>query len=347
MMPHHICGRSISQPNPFLMDKLDDKLHIIISGERGRVIRIPCSKRKLQIWGVLAIFLLLCICTVFVGTIFLSPDGERFLTAARQKLAISSQSAEKTDPHLQQKLAHLQAEISALEDKNREQLEQFEQEREVFLGEAMEELSSRSKLLEELFQSVGIIVPRKTKIVLRENENSGGPFRELSPLERQKDELINRIDAYLDKADAIPLGRPSSGRITSPFGKRRDPLNGRISFHDGIDFRGWRGEKIHATASGVVTRAGRFGGYGKYVELRHGNGYETAYAHMQKILVKKGQKIKRGDVIGLIGSTGRSTGPHLHYEIRRNDRRINPGKFIKVASTLKASSKLADKKREE
>ncbi len=317
------------------MDKLDEKLHIIISGERGKVIRIPCSKKKLQLWGIIISFLLLAVSTVFVGTIFFTLDGDNHLTRALRKLTDNQYFQKGPDSNTQHTISKLEKEISLLKDKNREQLEQFNLEKEMLLGETMEELSTRSEMLEKLFQSIGIIVPTKTKILLKEGENSGGPFHEISPIERQKDELIDRINLYLDKANAIPLGRPSSGQISSPYGRRRDPLNGRACFHKGIDFRGQRGEKIYATASGVVTRAGRFGGYGKYVELQHQDGYETAYAHLHKILVKRGQKVERGDIIGLVGNTGRSTGPHLHYEIRRNKKNINPKKFVNVASNLK------------
>ncbi len=313
------------------MNETNNKLHIIISGERGKIFRLPCSKKKLLLWGGVSCFLLLGSGVLLI---------ENAITAFEEKSQISiQQSNAATILQKEQQLKQLRETVAALKEENHRQRAQFEQEKDLLLTETMEELNAKSKLLEKLFHSIGIIVPQKAKIHLQKNESSGGLFHELSPLEGQKEELLNRIDSYLKKADAIPLGRPINGRITSSFGKRRDPFNGRISFHDGIDIKGRKGEKIYATAGGVVTIAGRKGGYGKYLELHHEDGYVTAYAHMHKILVKRGQRVKRGDVIGLVGNTGRSTGPHLHYEIRRNNKLLNPKKYVQVAANLKKHSR--------
>jgi murein DD-endopeptidase MepM/ murein hydrolase activator NlpD len=129
----------------------------------------------------------------------------------------------------------------------------------------------------------------------------------------------------------MPLGKPVSGSISSRFGKRADPVNEKKAIHEGVDIKSERGEHILATGGGKVIKAMKNGGYGNYVEIDHGNGYVTAYAHMQSYLVKKGDIVKQGQIIGQVGSTGRSTGPHLHYEIRLNEKPIDPEKFIKVA----------------
>ncbi len=323
------------------MSKIDDRLHIIISGDHGNIFSIPCSKRRLLLWGGVAGSLLFCASILFVGTIALSLGKLSLFTntSTEQSLpapftpAFSSQTGQQPE-----KIEELQQEIAALKEEKQRQRMQFEQEREALLGETMEELDSRSKMLEDLFRSVGIIIPKKKKILLH-NEESGGLFHEVSPVEAQKDELVSRLDYYLKKASAIPLGKPLNGRVTSRFGKRRDPLNGRVSFHDGVDIKGRRGAKIYATAEGIITRAGYNGGYGNYVEVQHRDGYKTAYAHMKNILVKRGQRIHRGDVIGLVGNTGRSTGPHLHYEIRRNNTPLNPAKYMYVAAALKKHSR--------
>jgi murein DD-endopeptidase MepM/ murein hydrolase activator NlpD len=104
--------------------------------------------------------------------------------------------------------------------------------------------------------------------------------------------------------------------------------------HTGIDFRGEYGEPIHATASGTVTSAGWSGGYGQMVEIDHGNGFATRYGHLSEIDVKVGQSIRIGQVVGRLGSTGRSTGPHLHYETRVDGEAVNPEKFLKAGATL-------------
>ena len=104
--------------------------------------------------------------------------------------------------------------------------------------------------------------------------------------------------------------------------------------HHGIDLAAYSGSKIHATADGTVTKAWVSGAYGKLIEIRHAMGYETRYAHLKKIRVKSGQRVARGDVIGNMGNTGRSTGTHLHYEIRKNGKAINPMNYIKAAKNV-------------
>jgi murein DD-endopeptidase MepM/ murein hydrolase activator NlpD len=135
---------------------------------------------------------------------------------------------------------------------------------------------------------------------------------------------------------AVPVRKPVTGEVdmSSPFGMRLDPFNGRAAVHTGIDLRGEVGEPAHATAAGKVTIAGREGGYGNMVEISHGNGLASRYGHLSKILVKVGQSVQIGETIGLIGSTGRSTGPHLHYETRINGEAVDPQKFLRAGVRL-------------
>ncbi|HEY6482867.1 MAG TPA: M23 family metallopeptidase [Steroidobacteraceae bacterium] len=131
------------------------------------------------------------------------------------------------------------------------------------------------------------------------------------------------------KKQTRPEGRPvASGFISSYFGERADPFSGEEAYHKGVDFAGTAGEQVTAVAAGVVTWAGERTGYGKLVEINHGDGYVTRYAHNEKTLVTVGETVKRGDPIALMGSTGRSTGPHVHFEVVRNGRAINPLSFI-------------------
>lgn len=120
------------------------------------------------------------------------------------------------------------------------------------------------------------------------------------------------------------MARPTAGRITSGYGKRRHPILGYSRLHAGMDFGGGYGAPIYAVSDAVVTMAGRRGGYGNYVRLNHGGGVGTGYGHMSRIAVRNGQRVKQGQVIGYIGSTGLSTGPHLHYELYRGGRTVNP-----------------------
>lgn len=130
-----------------------------------------------------------------------------------------------------------------------------------------------------------------------------------------------------------PEGRPVRvGWISSPFGERIDPFTGGDEFHEGIDFAAPMGTPIHAVAAGVVTWAGPRGGYGNMVQIDHGDGFATRYGHAEKVLVHVGETVQRGDVIALVGSTGRSTGPHVHFEVLKNGHEINPASFVRLHS---------------
>jgi murein DD-endopeptidase MepM/ murein hydrolase activator NlpD len=122
--------------------------------------------------------------------------------------------------------------------------------------------------------------------------------------------------------------------MSSPFGMRMDPFLGRPAVHTGIDLRGEVGEPVRATATGRVTIAGREGGYGNMVEISHGNSLATRYGHLSEINVKNGQIVRIGEVVGRIGSTGRSTAPHLHYETRVNGEAVDPQKFLRAGLRL-------------
>jgi murein DD-endopeptidase MepM/ murein hydrolase activator NlpD len=144
------------------------------------------------------------------------------------------------------------------------------------------------------------------------------------------------INYYARTLVAVPVRKPVTGEVdmSSPFGMRLDPFLGRPAIHTGIDLRGETGEPVHATAAGKVTIAGREGGYGNMVEINHGNGLATRYGHLSKIDVKIGQTVRIGEVIGKIGSTGRSTGPHLHYETRIKGEAVDPQKFLRAGVRL-------------
>jgi len=124
-------------------------------------------------------------------------------------------------------------------------------------------------------------------------------------------------------------GRPVEwGWMSSAFGQRVDPISGKNAWHAGVDFAGRDGSKVVSVASGVVTFAGERYGYGKLVELNHGNGYVTRYGHHQALLVEVGDVVKKGQVIGLMGSSGRSTGPHVHFEVLKNGRAVDPARYV-------------------
>src|SRR6185369_17716106 len=134
---------------------------------------------------------------------------------------------------------------------------------------------------------------------------------------KELDEALDQLEALKKAARAYPIANPAPGQpITSGFGVRKDPLLGTLALHSGIDFRFAIGSPARSTAPGTVTSAGWSGGYGRMVEIDHGNGYATRYGHLSHIDVKVGDHVVQGNVIGETGSSGRSTGPHLHYEVR-------------------------------
>ena len=174
---------------------------------------------------------------------------------------------------------------------------------------------------------------------------SGGPFVPVRPAGDGHDFERALMGVSLARTQAeqlghtivsVPLRKPVSGDIdtTSSFGVRMDPFLHVAAMHTGIDFRGELGEPIHATAPGTVTAAGSSGGYGKMVEIDHGNGLATRYGHLSQIDLYVGEKVRVGDIVGRLGSTGRSTGPHLHYETRVDGEAVDPQKFLNAGAKL-------------
>lgn len=181
----------------------------------------------------------------------------------------------------------------------------------------------------------------------------GGPFEAIMGGGDDIDPRFERLGlslarmAVLERAlDGIPQVVPASvENITSGFGYRRDPFNGHAAMHAGLDFKGAMGSPIFAAADGRVTFAGWKSGYGQTIEITHGNGMLTRYAHLSRIGVKIGQPVEAGATIGGLGNTGRSTGPHLHFEVRINDRAVNPRPFLEAAPDVlkEARSARADR----
>ena len=152
----------------------------------------------------------------------------------------------------------------------------------------------------------------------------------LDDREVQLDILSELIQGEQVKSDATPSGRPIlSGWLSSRYGTRIDPFSGKKAWHEGVDFAGKAGSDIVAVASGVVSWSGERYGYGKMVEVAHGDGVITRYAHNQENLVKVGDMVRRGDVVALMGNSGRSTGPHVHFEVHKNGRPVDPARYLR------------------
>lgn len=331
---------------------MNERFHIIIAGDQRKARSFSLPKQGILLGA--ALLLVLTAGTISAG-LLATRYHDRFpiLTARLNNLSSELATAEARTRELQQQLtesqtthkqeiarihaedsriiARLQLEssnkISALEKINTEQQTAYEEDRNTLLSSAVNDLNERSEFIEEVIKKIGFKVKtRKTD----SQKNTGGPF--VAAKDGRYDDLLFKTDRYLKALQTLPLGRPATGTVSSWYGKRIDPINGKSAFHEGIDFRGKVGSPIRATADGKVTFAGTQRGYGNVLIIDHGNGYTTKYAHLHKFSVKKGDYVTRGQNIGQIGNSGRSTGPHLHYEIAYKGKTVNPAKFMKITS---------------
>lgn len=156
---------------------------------------------------------------------------------------------------------------------------------------------------------------------------------EVLDLENQLKEVAPALERTLEVERSLPRGLPLRGYkgITSHFGIRKNPFGPGYEFHDGLDFAAPYGAPVHATGSGVVAQAGWMGAYGLAVLLDHAKGYQTLYGHLSRLAVHPGQRVERGQVLGYVGSTGRSTGPHLHYSVYRYGSPLDPKPYLSPA----------------
>ena len=212
-------------------------------------------------------------------------------------------------------------------------------------GEVVQRMNERASDqiagLEKVIELAGLEPDRLLGVIENDTSGVGGPFIPVEPdglpasdlkLELANlDRNLNRLENLQESLTRVPLAAPmASYYITSSYGKRKDPMTNRWSAHYGVDLGGPVKSPVFSTAGGKVTYAGWKGRYGRLIEIDHGLGLKTRFAHLSKILVKVGQEVKFHEKIGLLGSTGRSTGPHLHYEVVFNNKPLNPLKFIRA-----------------
>jgi murein DD-endopeptidase MepM/ murein hydrolase activator NlpD len=225
-------------------------------------------------------------------------------------------------------------------------LDRVEQLQQVALQALETRTERRARRIRSVLADLGLAEARVARAPATSSAGTGGPHIPIpapagaaSPFERQ----VFRVQSVLRDQERltqligqIPLGRPHSGELelSSGFGARLDPFLRTWAMHSGIDFRGATGEPAYASAGGRVTHAASMGGYGLMVEIDHGNGLTTRYAHLSRIEVKEGDTIRAGHRIGRVGSTGRSTGPHLHYETRINGEAVDPMRFVRAGLRL-------------
>jgi murein DD-endopeptidase MepM/ murein hydrolase activator NlpD len=224
-------------------------------------------------------------------------------------------------------------------------LDQVEGRQMAALSSVEDGMESRVRRMRGVFTDLGLDMPQLEAAAPR--AGMGGPFvpvklsADAGPFERQL-YRINITRAQVERLNRtlalVPYRKPVIGEVefTSGFGVRSDPFLGRPAMHTGLDFRASMGDPVRATANGKVVSSGWAGGYGRMVEIDHGNGLSTRYGHLSEIGVKVGDPIKIGQVIGAVGSTGRSTGPHLHYETRIDGEAVDPQKFLRAGVRLSA-----------
>ncbi len=306
---------------------MNNKLHILITGENNETKSYVMSKHMIKSIAISSLLL-------FVVLIALSIAGVQY-TSENIELKSTIQSLDKElhiakswNEEFSEKVSLQQAEKKIHLQNTLEELNEKSDEKEELLNNALTELKSRSQIIESILKTIGIKVDVKES-----TQNSGGPYIPLS--DNSLDDLTFKVDHYLNKLNSIPLGAPSFGVITSRYGRRADPFNKKPSFHAGVDIRKETGARIVSTADGKVEDKGYTNGHGNFLLIDHKNGFKTRYFHMKKSIVNKGDNIKRGQQIGQVGNTGRSTGPHLHYEIIYNGRSIDPLKFIRIARHIK------------
>lgn len=236
-----------------------------------------------------------------------------------------------------ERAAEMEFEIAMMRDQNDEIFRQLEEAMAVSVAP-----------LDKMFRSAGMPTDQIIEQVRRGYSGQGGPLTPLSfstsgdepsPDEARANRLLeqmDRLNLYRIAAERAPFAMPvkAAFRYTSGYGYRRDPKTGGRRMHNGTDFAGRHGTNIYATADGVVTHAGWQSGFGRLVKIQHDFGIETLYAHNSNLLVRKGQRVSRGDHIADMGSTGRSTGTHLHYEVRVGGKPVNPMIYIKAANDV-------------
>jgi len=266
------------------------------------------------------------------------------LAAALNETADHRDLAQTSASQLSSEVAALQSEFDLRRAQQNRLMSRLEDAARLSLGS-----------LETVFSKTGVDLDKVLAEVKRDHSGSGGLFIPVAAdvgfggtsgadgmgddgeAKRVKTLLadMERVNAMRIAVYRLPFLRPvGPARFSSAYGHRKDPINGRKAFHAGVDFAAPRGTPIYATGAGEVVFSGRQRGYGNLIKIRHAFGYETVYAHLNRRRVKVGDKVERGDRIGDMGNTGRSTGTHLHYEIRVNGNTVNPAKYIEAARNV-------------
>lgn len=280
---------------------------------------VPLRVKLLRVLGFIAAAIVTALIIVAFAFRFLDSPKEKLLRMQYERSQEDLQLISGRVKEVETKLRQLEVrdnevyrtifEATPIPDSARQK--QLEMEKEIRLVSSMDD----NQLAYSIFNTLNAISAR----ILTQEKS----YKEIEGMLRNKEKLLASTPAIQ------PVANKDLKRVASGFGSRIDPVYKTIKFHAGLDFAAPQGTPIYATADGRVTTAGNTGnGFGNHVEINHGYGYETLYGHMFRIKVRSGQVVKRGEVIGWVGSTGKSTGPHLHYEVHKGGRSLDPIYFF-------------------
>jgi murein DD-endopeptidase MepM/ murein hydrolase activator NlpD len=267
---------------------------------------------------------------LFAAALLTTSHHKNSNLALKDHISVLTDTMEEKTDRFNQEMIVVQIELN----RYKEQVKDLQQEKTEMLASTISRLNERSEMIKKVMHEVGVVIE-----VTEDPQHSGGRYISIAdaPDEYISEALLLKTDRYLEAFNSIPISRPlTTMRITSKYGSRIDPFKKTKAFHAGIDFGGRIGDNILATGNGVVKTSAIGKGYGKFVVIDHEHGYRTLYAHLSKKLVKRGDKISRGQIIGLLGNTGRSTGQHLHYEVHKNKKTVNPIKYLKAVDVISA-----------
>jgi murein DD-endopeptidase MepM/ murein hydrolase activator NlpD len=279
----------------------------------------PLRVKLLRVFAFIATAFVTAALISYFAFQFVGSPNEKYLRLQNSQLQQDFEDLSDSVSQIQMKMAELEKrdnsvyrsifEASPLPDSARANF--LEKQQEIAKVESM----SSNELVRSVAQTLSNL---KNRIAAQRNS-----YAEINHLIRNKEKLLAATPAIQ------PVSNQDLSRIASGFGYRIDPIYKTVKMHAGLDFTAPQGTPIYATANGVIKTAGNTGnGYGNYVVINHGYGYETLYGHMVKIKARRGQKVDRGDLIGYVGSTGKSTGPHCHYEVHKNGRKLDPVYFF-------------------
>jgi len=299
---------------------LRESYRIGMSSKHHTVIFVPHERARFRKWrvsnrqlGVVIGSVALLLVGGFVSlALFLSSSTDR---GELVRLAAENERLRSLNQTFEQKLGEFRERLSDSEDRTRK----------LAIVAGLQSLGSAEG-------GVGGAL-RQAPVEISEAAISEAEAR-LDLLSGRLEEVSVQLERNLSLVSATPAIRPIMGLITSPFGHRRDPITGQRAYHSGIDISAPPGKPVKVTATGVVTKTGQFGPLGRAVYVAHGFGITTVYGHLSRINVTAGQRLDRGEIVGLVGNTGRSTGYHLHYEVQVDGRSVDPtGYFLESGAS--------------